>query len=136
MITRDQYFIFKGVEKDHSPEQEANAVELLLRVNELLTALNWAYPIDADTGTSISGSKGGSGDGGFRDVFSKTGAPHSSHREGKAVDVFDPNNELDALLTDELLEAYGLYREHPDDTEGWCHLTTRAPHSGHRTFHP
>jgi len=52
------------------------------------------------------------------------------------VDVADGNGKLDETITDALLEAHGLYREHPEATPGWCHLTTRAPKSGRRTFYP
>ena len=53
-----------------------------------------------------------------------------------AVDIFDPKNEIDGAITDQLLIAHELYREHPAATKGWCHLTTRAPHSGNRSFLP
>ena len=132
MITIDQYF----QAKPHTDEQEDAAVELLERVENLCTTVAWDFPIDPDTGTAISGSKGGSGDGGFRLTTATTGSARSSHKEAKAVDLYDPKNELDDLITDALLSAYNLYREHPDDTPGWCHLTTRAPGSGRRTFKP
>ena len=122
--------------KPHTPEHEAAATDLLERVGNICTTLAWDYPIDPDTGTSISGSKGGSGDGGFRLTTATTGSAKSSHKEAKAVDIYDPANLLDELITDALLTAYGLYREHPDSTPGWCHLTTRAPGSGRRTFKP
>jgi hypothetical protein len=74
--------------------------------------------------------------GGFRPQNATQGAPHSSHKEARAVDVYDPGGKLDAWLNDAKLEHYGLYREHPDATQGWCHLTDRAPGSGRRTFMP
>ena len=39
---------------------------------------------------------------------------------------------LDDWLDDDTLERYGLYREAPDATPHWCHLTTRPPMSGRR----
>jgi hypothetical protein len=57
-------------------------------------------------------------------------------KQGRAVDVYDPDGHLDAWITDDILEDFGLYREHPDSTSTWCHLTDRAPGSGHRTFWP
>lgn len=114
------------------------ATELLFRVNALLDNAEHEGPfkraIDPDTGTEISGSRGGAGDGGFRLPTATTGAAKSSHKEAKAVDVFDPGGKLDGWLTDERLEVYGLYREAPESTFGWCHLTIRPPHSGKRTF--
>lgn len=148
MITVEEYF-----GKPHTQEQLAAAVNLLERVaalgNQAADAAAFHWPVDRDTGCCISGSTGSDGDGGFRTPSSRTGAPESSHRiakpgEGAGVDVFDPSDLLDAWLDqfedgaggNSKLAEHGLYREHPDDTPGWCHLTTRAPASGHRTFHP
>ena len=137
MITADEYF---GA-KTHSDEQTKAADGLLEKVNALLDSVIWAYPIDPDTGTSISGVKGGAGDGGFRLPDSKTGAAKSKHKLAHAVDVFDPDNILDASLTDELLKEFGLFREHPDATNGWCHLQDLPPgawrmDNDKRTFYP
>lgn len=135
MITLEQYF----QAKPHAPEHDAAAFELLEKVNALI---DWARlggfknPVCPNTGTQISGSKDGQGDGGFRLPDATAGAHGSSHKEGKGVDVYDPGNVLDHMITDEDLIHFELYREHPDDTLGWCHLTTRAPGSGKRTFYP
>lgn len=135
MITAEQYF-----GKPRSPQQEADAADLLTRVNALLdeATIAGAYqaPIDADTGWQISGAKGSDGDGGFRTPSSRTGVPSSAHRQAKAVDVYDPDETLEQWITDEKLAVYDLYREAPSSTPGWVHLTTRAPSSGHRTFIP
>jgi hypothetical protein len=132
MITIAQYF----QAKPHSAAQEVAAYDLLKRVDSLLTCLNYTVPNCPNTGTAISGSKGGSGDGGFRLDTSTTGADHSSHKEGRGVDLYDPLNKLDTLLTDSLLTQFGLYREAAASTPFWTHLTTRSPASGHRTFIP
>lgn len=143
MITVAQYF---GA-KPHTPEQEYAASELLNAVNALADQAayegSFSWNIDADTGTAISGSKDGAGDGGFRLGTATTGRALSSHKEARGVDVFDAHNRLDDYLTrfddgpmNAVLEKFGLYREHPDSTPGWCHLTTRAPGSGRRTFTP
>jgi len=135
MITVQQYF-----GKPHSAEQEGNADDLLVRVNELLAEAqaDGSYDgwLDPDTNTQISGAKGSDGDGGFRTPSSRTGVPSSSHRQAKAVDVYDPHEILEDWITDAILEKYELYREAPEATPGWVHLTTRAPASGHRTFIP
>lgn len=135
MISLAEFF-----RKPHSAEQAKNAEDLLARVAALLLVAqvagyydNWINP---HTSSRISGSKNGDGDGGFRTPGSRTGAANSSHRDARAVDVYDPLNRLDEWLTDERLEAVGLYREAPGATPGWCHLTTRAPGSGKRTFQP
>lgn len=145
MISIEQYFTnpTTGEEKAHSGEETARAHDLLERVNALLDEAEMAGAYDPakvnpHTGTQISGSKGGSGDGGFRLPNATTGAAKSSHKEARAVDVYDPGNTLDNWITgnEQVLEDYGLYREHPAKTETWCHLTTRSPGSGTRTFWP
>lgn len=135
MITAAQYFAGKPFDE----EEAAAADDLLDRVNELLAeAEGSGVPrrICPNTGTEISGSKNGAGDGGFRLPNSTTGSAKSSHKEAMAVDVYDPGEALDHWLLDHILESYGLYRESPDATPGWCHLQTRQPHSGRRTFRP
>lgn len=142
MISRQEYF-----QKPHSPEQAAAADDLLARVEALRMDAEKngiARRVDPDTGCDISGSKGGDGDGGFRTPSSTTGAATSAHKAAKAVDVCDPGDELDTWLDqfedgqggNSKLEQYGLYRERPSKTPGWCHLQTRVPASGHRTFQP
>ena len=133
MITSAQYF---GA-KPHTPQHEAAAEVLLLAVNTMLVEeCGWDFPCDPDTGTPISGAKDGNGDGGFRLPTATTGKAQSSHKEARGVDVFDPENRLDNALNDQILARHGLYREHPDSTPGWCHLTTRAPASNNRSFFP
>ena len=62
------------------------------------------------------------------------GAPDSAHLYGQAADIHDPDGALDAWLTDEMLEAYGLWREEPAATPTWTHLQTRPEKN--RTFKP
>lgn len=144
MIILPQYF---GA-KPHTEQHEAWAIDLLERVNELIEEAVrlevFEREIDPDTGTEISGSRGGTGDGGFRLPTSTTGRQNSSHKEARGVDVYDPFEHLDIWLSsfdsadgsNWKLKQYGLYREAPKATPGWCHLTTRAPGSGRRTFNP
>lgn len=63
------------------------------------------------------------------------GAPNSAHCEGRAVDV-ERTPALLAFCTEDNLEKFGLYMEHPDSTPGWIHLTDRPPGSGRRVFKP
>lgn len=135
MITLQQYF---GPWINHADATVAireNAERLLVQVNALLA---WAVgtglelPINPATHSNVSGQAYG----GFRPQACPQGAPQSSHKLGLAVDVYDPSNALDDLIDDQILTAYGLYREHPDDTPHWCHLTIKAPGSGRRTFKP
>lgn len=144
MITLEQYF----GKKTHTEIERWAAEDLLARRqalrDEYYAATGRAPDIDPDTGTEISGTHGGNGDGGYRSFDSGTGAPHSSHRQARGVDDSDQKNLFDVWLDqfedgkggNSMLEKHGLYREHPSATNTWCHLTTRAPHSGHRTFMP
>ncbi len=144
MITALQYF--GG--KPHTDVHRAAADDLLPRVNALRDEAEEAgiqRHIDPDTGSEISGSKGGAGDGGFRLPTATTGRPSSSHKEAKGVDDYDPDNTFDNWISqfdedngvrNSMLEKHGLYREAPGATPGWCHLTTREPGSKRRTFFP
>lgn len=134
MITLDQYFAGFVGNAGITEEHKVNAAKLLARVNGLLATAAAAgiHPtIHRTTGTEVSTREGG-----WRPKLSLTGAGTSSHKEGRGVDVCDVGNKLDSWLTDKLLEEAGLYREHPSATDSWCHLTTRAPGSGRRTFYP
>lgn len=150
MITDEQLFA-----KPHTPAQRAAGIDVIRRRNALredyYAATGRRPQIDPDTGTEISGKKGGTGGGGFRLHFEE-GSADSAHKilpadspRGAAVDDFDPDDAFDDWLTtfdredgryNAMLEKHKLHREHPSATPGWCHLTTRAPASGKRTFYP
>lgn len=136
MITLEEMFRGKMDHPDATEERLDNARDLLEKVSKLFVYLEYEPKICPNTGCQISGSLHGDGDGGFRLQSSKTGAVKSSHKEGQAVDVYDPGGKLDMMLNDKILSMFELYREHPSETPGWCHLTTRAPRSGRRTFYP
>lgn len=138
MISLLDYFGVKMSNPEATLEMKNNATNLLRKVNELLKRAEqegaYSAPIDPDTGTQISGSRGGAGDGGFRLSTSTTGAPRSQHKKAHAVDVYDPANILDGWITDGTLEEFGLFRETPGATNGWAHLQDVAPGSGRRTY--
>jgi len=85
MITVFQYFA-----KPHTEAQKDSAIDLLSRVEaleqEFYAETGEPPDIDPDTGTEVSGTHGGDGDGGFRTPRSTTGATNSSHREAAGVD--------------------------------------------------
>lgn len=132
MITLDQYFAGYTNDPGITDDIRAAADLLLSYVNPLLSRTPFLVPTNPVTGSQVSGEK----DGGWRPQSCPIGAPNSAHKQGRAVDVYDPDGFLDDYLTDDLLAIYGLYREHPASTRGWCHLTDRAPPSGKRTFYP
>lgn len=135
VITSQQYFGIWMFHPDATPERMINANELLGRVERVMDRLEEmgvVFRTNPATKSQVSGQTFG----GFRPQDCPQGAPNSSHKEGQAVDIYDPFNEIDGVITDDLLTQFDLYREHPDSTPNWCHLTTRPPHSGHRSFLP
>jgi len=133
-ISPQDYFKAYDGNPEITPEIHENAVELLRKVNGLLEECvgnGWVPRINPATGTLISGQM----NGGWRPQACKIGAPASSHKQGRGVDIADANGSLDAMINDVMLAEHRLYREHPLDTEGgWAHLTDRAPKSGNRSF--
>lgn len=120
---------------DWTPERQAAAEAMLEPVNALLMeaeAHGVELTMNPRTHTLVSGITFG----GFRPQDCPQGAAHSAHKDGRAVDIYDPHGDLDRWISDLILERFGLYREHPADTLGWCHLSDKAPSSGRRTFHP
>lgn len=144
MILLHEYFGKWADHADVTDEVENTAIALLDKVNGLLSHAyhdGIAEQLNPATQSCISGKEYG----GFRPQCCRQGAPKSSHKTGAGVDIYDPDNELDAWINtfdtedgarNTILEHYGLYREASADTQGWCHLTTRAPGSGRRTFKP
>ena len=136
MITLQDYFS----DKPHPTEYNLNALTLLYRVNNLIAAYTTDTgklpEINPITGSQVSGSKGG--DGGFRLPTSTTGSSKSAHKQGMAIDLVDHDQHLDKWLDakPDALIKYDLYREEPASTINWCHLSTRKPLSGKRTFKP
>ena len=136
MITLQDYFS----DKPHPNEYNLNALTLLYRVNNLIAAYTTDTgklpQINPITGSQVSGSKGG--DGGFRLPTSTTGSSKSAHKQGMAIDLVDHDQHLDKWLDakPDALIKYDLYREASASTPNWCHLSTRKPLSGKRTFIP
>ena len=135
MITLAQYFGVWFDNEDATDERKAAAGVMLAKVNTCLNNMvssGISLNINPKTQTLVSGETYG----GFRPQNCPIGAAHSSHKEGRAVDIYDPGNVLDNWLNDSLLTQFGLYREAPAATPHWLHLTDRSPGSGLRTFNP
>lgn len=137
-ITALQYF----GSKPHPMEHDNNAHKLLERVNLCLDKAKqdgcYESWIDPDTNSQISGSKGGSGDGGYRTPDSRTGGASSSHRSARGVDIYDPFRTLAqwCVKNKETLAKLGLYCEDFRWTNGWCHFQSVPPGSGKRIYIP
>lgn len=137
MITMKQY---AGVH-EHSPDWNAarqlNAANLLVacwQLEQLAIADGVVFPDNPKTGSGVSGDALG----GFRPQSCSIGAANSAHKEGLAVDRYDPHNLIDAWCMANLdkLAACGIYLEHPSKTDTWSHWTIRAPKSKNRVFMP
>lgn len=140
MITEAQYFGKFLDHPDATPERKAAAASLLASCKQLE---NFAlqdgvvFPINPFTKSGVSGSLYG----GFRPQDCKIGAAKSSHKEAKAVDLYDPLGHIDAWCMANIerggrLEQCGIYLEHPSKTNGWSHWSIKAPGSKNRVFFP
>ena len=65
-------------------------------------------------------------------------APRSKHMTGQAIDISDPEGDLDEWCADhpDILQTIGVWLEHPSATKGWSHLQIVPPKSGKRVFFP
>ena len=137
LLSLDQYFGPWRNHPDASKPRRENALRLLTAV-EKLAALAVAdgvvFRANPKTGSIVSGLQYG----GFRPQCCSQGAPNSSHKEGLAIDLYDPIGVIDDWCSRNLdkLEACGIYMEHWSATSGWSHWTIRAPKSGRRAFFP
>ena len=137
MITFNQYFGGWLEHPDATEERKENAETLLLAVAKLQ---NYAeldgvvFPANGSTSSQISGSTYG----GFRPQSCCQGSAKSAHKEGQAVDLYDPHGYIDEWCMANLdkLEECGIYLESPMSTYGWSHWGTRRPCSGKRVFYP
>lgn len=137
MLTILQYVGPHFPSPDWTAERQANAAQLLkacatLEAEMVKAGVN--FPDNPATKSGVSGNTYG----GFRPQNCPQGAPKSSHKEGLAVDRYDPKGEIDRWCMKNLdrLEAHGIYIEHDSATPGWSHWTIKAPKSGNRAFYP
>lgn len=133
----EQYFGKWLTHKDVTMAIIDNAKGLCIAVNKLIMAMEatgFEFKINPLTQSLI----GGETLGGFRPQDCPIGAPSSAHKQGLAVDIYDPDNAIDAWLVKNqaTLKDFGLYFEHPTATPRWSHWTVRAPKSGRRFFYP
>ena len=137
MITLNQYVGPHRASPDWTPTREQNATKLLAACCALEVEMargGVSFPDNPATKSGVSGQTFG----GFRPQDCPIGAPNSSHKEGLAVDRYDPRGEIDAWCMAHIdrFEKHGIYIEHPSATPGWSHWTIRAPKSGNRAFYP
>ena len=137
MITLRQYVGPHSDSVDWNVERMANAERLLsacAKLEEMILKDGINLPVNPSTQSGVSGQTMG----GFRPQSCTQGAAKSSHKEGLAVDRYDPYGKIDDWCSsnlDKLVEC-GIYIEHPSATPGWSHWTIKAPKSGNRVFYP
>lgn len=127
----DQYF---GQHPGDAPSAatKANALTLLARVNTMLIQLP----------PEIECAKKPVVNSGWRPAWYNAtvanAAPNSKHITGEAIDLADPEGELDEFLLahPQRLIDHDLYLEHPSTTRRWTHLQSVGPKSGRRIFFP
>lgn len=137
MITLAQYVGPHAKSKDWTPQRQANAAQLLHAVNALMAramADSVKFLVNPKTKSQISGSTFG----GFRPQDCPIGAPNSNHKEGRGIDLYDPDNEIDAWCLDNAQSMIdcGIWIEHPDATQSWSHWQSVPPRSGNRVYRP
>ena len=128
MISLADYWMGRDAKypQELTGEIEANALELLDRVNLLLQSFGEERKVNS----------------GWRppEVNARTpgSAQKSKHMTGQAVDLADPDGDLDEWCMENAseLERLQLWQEHPASTKNWCHLQSVPPKSGKRVFYP
>jgi len=125
-ITKEAYLMGRITEDKLTPEQDANMLTLLAKVNKLLLMYNKDITVNS----------------GYRSPSDQQrinpSAPHSWHLECAAVDIGDRDHLFRywVLMHLQDLESIGLWMEDPSHTPTWIHLQIYAPKSGHRIFMP
>ena len=137
MITLAEYLGPWAESKDFTKSRRTNALKLLdacAKLEDMARDDGVSFPTNPSTRSKVSGLTYG----GFRPQNCAQGAPRSSHKEGLAVDIYDPLNQIDDWCMKNLpkLVECGIYIEHPSATRHWSHWTIKAPGSGNRVFYP
>jgi hypothetical protein len=139
MITLSDYYL--GRDRTHAhllgSDLRANAARTVEVANKLLILAKGAGV------TLESNGHGHIVNSGWRPPDVNAGTPgaalRSLHMQCKAIDLFDPDGDLDDWClanADTVLKDLGLWLEHPAATKGWCHVQLVPPKSGRRVFYP
>lgn len=135
LLTKDQVI---GKWAGHvTPAQEDNVEHLVATCNALIQVM-MADGVEFKTNPITGSIVGGETLGGFRPQDCPIGAPNSAHKQGMAVDLYDPDNKIDEWLYRNYnqLNSCGLWFEHKSATPRWSHWSIRKPGSGRRFFLP
>lgn len=141
MITCEEYLM--GNERrfslSYSPTIEHNAQITVELVNQLLVAA-----AIADVRLELNPRTHSFVYSGWRSPEVNADIPGASikskHLSGQAVDLYDPEGDLDDWLMTEdgqrTLHDLGLWMEHPACTKNWSHIQTVPPLCKKRVFFP
>jgi hypothetical protein len=136
-LTLDDYLMGRASLYNCPQETKANSADTVEKVNSLLAVLEeQKVPLEIHPKTLTIISSG------WRppemNARIKNAAVKSKHITGQACDLYDPEGLIDDYLMDfpGVLQAIGLYMEHPASTKGWSHVQTVPPRSGRRVFYP
>lgn len=137
MITLEQYVGPWAGSPDWTSMRQANATALLAKCSDLEAEMvvdGVVFPDNPKTGSGVSGEVYG----GFRPQWCPIGAQRSNHKNGCAVDRYDPENKIDSWCMDhqDRLRFHGIYIENPDSTPHWSHWQSIRPASGQTVFNP
>lgn len=125
MISLDDYF--QGLQQTHrkelTDEVKRNAPETVRRANILLSAFYADNP-GAITRLVSSGWRPPS-----KNAVTPGAAKNSAHMTGQAIDLTDPDEELDDWLMspngEKVLRELKMRHERPEYTPRWAHIDTR-----------
>lgn len=128
MILLSDYWMGRDAEylSDMTAEILENATETVAKANQLLKAFGEDRKVTS----------------GWRPPSVNAATPNaaakSKHMTGQAIDLADPDGDLDDWCFDHLetLAEIGLWLESPASTKGWCHVQILPPKSGKRVFFP
>ena len=128
MILIEDYFMGreKSFAADLTAEIQSNVLILLARVNRALEAFGESRAVTSGWRPPLVNAS------------TTNAALKSKHMTGQAVDLADPDGDLDdwCLENPDLLQQFELWQEHPSATKGWTHLQSVPPKSGKRVFYP
>lgn len=134
MITLADYWMGRdqAYPGELTDEIRTNAAETVARANLLVSAYR-AMTKDDEARTVNSGWRPA-----FVNAATPGSAPRSKHMTGQAIDIADPEGDLDEWCLEhlEVLQTIGVWLEHPSATKGWTHVQTVPPKSGKRVFYP
>lgn len=133
--------ILKGKKlEDQSAEIQVNLAVLLEKINKIRALYGKSMTPSSGLRTMEDHLRI------YKEKAAKAGVPFdeskvpmkSRHLYGQAVDIADPNKELQKWCKDHEsdLASIGLWMEDFSATPNWCHFQTIAPKSGNRWFLP